>query len=1451
MGFSASTRDDNPAVFGTFGVQYDISEFDREREDGFSILGMVPDCRVFIYGAELTKDIKDVNITNSLANGNTCEITLQNPRGRYEITKQDLMGKWREDKDILLTYDYEHFNRISARAKENFMDKITPSVFGRKTADQIKNGLNKATEFKSTFIPPYGAPKVRGITRQIFETKYHSGLSKYTGDVVFDYKDPVFVFFKGRFSPLWYFGFTGIITGWDDNDTYGQGSVVKLKCEDITAIWKRAKLNKQGAMFAFSRGEDRIRTTSKGSAFNITEDIAGAFNFSDMIKMAVYGYDFAKAVYNCHASRPGKYEEDEFKGPQEDFLANSDAYKKARRELQSGALIDSGLPTVGVGQTDSKSGNYMFTRADPWESGGFGADTSGHFGSKKFGGNSGASTSKNDGLIDISKIKYLYPNIANLGTQTYQLNDAQFGPSASIYLQLNEIEFPENVKFNGENVKAFLDISVRYWEAQHRIAETVPALTSNTTHLKGTGWEDNKAFGIAGIHPALTYEFISNFNVLGNIWEQCHSRKDVLQDLILTPNDKIRAMVGGMPTEMVPNDSSTTEPTGTAFNFFRPRLFILLPRRFSDRYKKAAGTKPAKFENLFTLSQTSIYEFLKEKLKGVEYILYASPSGDIFVEPELYDFHPLEFSSRIDDRNIVKKKLGVKFKAKTGNEETPIDRTDNAYFFDPKANHPFFIMEKDRFRVTQTFDHKSIHTEVTVHGGVTPAGGLQEIFETKFQDTIADISASNQFRGADLKNNIASGKYIADGFQKQLDPNGEISKIRKQYEESLSILNSKLLEHMYKKDGKRTVQSMLKDYITNMISIYEKGKDSTKLQQEDYGLFWENALSIRKELVEKNGNYKNTPSSADIDMVLALFFKNLHDYKISDSFNNIVKVLIDKKDKKAAEAKMSTNNSAMRKALNGAESYELVEATALIRNLTPASNTGGPAAAVFELVSIGLINYKDDTDIKPMYDGMLQHYISFVQKGGGGKGILIRNIAEERLAAQKGMYDPRFDMVKHYGFNPKDPIKNTFIKSGIEAYEYARTVFNRLKGKAFQLNLDVIGRPEFCLNRPYYCERKDSIGLLTKYTLIYSYGDSFRSNVNLEYVRKNSIVYDYSLGELDDFSSKGDYNKMFLKQANLYYQLNKGTSSLLGKTTSALTDAVAGASPGELRSAASSAVGGLANKVGSSFIPPGGIFVAHDRIGHIPFDTRFGESDPVSVVTVDRNVIKKSINENVKYADQIPGLYQLSLLIKQALSERTKKEKREENINKKEKQRIEQAIIKAEGERDQIDKQRKNTGLSQKQRVELAYKYKAKYEEVERKKKEKVNLESELKKIKDDILNYNKKLYGSYEKIDIGKEIPKAFATLLDITPKSGDVSGSMGSKAKETNISAGLFYKLFELYVYATATILIYDVWEIFEEKQPMPTQTFDSYGTTTFYITVKPGISPEKLKNTNVKYI
>ena len=202
----------HPKVFGTFGVEYDPSEFEKIVADSpYYNVNLLPDCRVFVFGTEITKDILSVTVNNAVNSIGTCQIQLANPRGKYVIQRNDLRKKsngdfgWREDKDILASYTYKQFERMSPG---NILQDLVKYAAGNSGAEAI-SAFNKAKDLiTGTFANPH-AP----TTRMIFETKFYSGINKCVGDIVFDYRDPVIVFFKGRFSPYWYFGFSGVLPG--------------------------------------------------------------------------------------------------------------------------------------------------------------------------------------------------------------------------------------------------------------------------------------------------------------------------------------------------------------------------------------------------------------------------------------------------------------------------------------------------------------------------------------------------------------------------------------------------------------------------------------------------------------------------------------------------------------------------------------------------------------------------------------------------------------------------------------------------------------------------------------------------------------------------------------------------------------------------------------------------------------------------------------------------------------------------------------------------------------------------------------------------------------------------------------------------------------------------------------------------------------------------------------
>ena len=92
-------------------------------------------------------------------------------------------------------------------------------------------------------------------------------------------------------------------------------------------------------------------------------------------------------------------------------------------------------------------------------------------------------------------------------------------------------------------------------------------------------------------------------------------------------------------------------------------------------------------------------------------------------------------------------------------------------------------------------------------------------------------------------------------------------------------------------------------------------------------------------------------------------------------------------------------------------------------------------------------------------------------------------LADYKVWADAGLYNPREDMMKLYGFNPAPTYTNYYINNGVEANQFAKVYFNRLFGESFVNSISYIGRPEVFLNRPYFLEKKDCIGLLSTYSL--------------------------------------------------------------------------------------------------------------------------------------------------------------------------------------------------------------------------------------------------------------------------------------------------------------------------------------------------------------------------------
>ena len=1161
-------------VFGTFDVSYDPLEFERVRDDGTTVIGLCPDCRVFIGGAEVTKDIDSVVINNKM-DGNTCTITLQNPRGRYEISKFDLMKKWREDKDILAAYDYKDFDRKDPLNFDKVAQKIGEGIFGPKggalvgtSIDMIRQTEKTVGSIRSLFG---GKPSVRGTTRMLFETKYYSGLVRRVGDCVFDYRDPVYVFMKGRFSTYWYFAFSGIVSAYDDVNAYGDANIITLKCEDVASLWKRTRLSQKAAFYGMSNMENRVYSQSASTSKNIYKDFAQNLTFSNMIKVIAFSADYGKNAVNCHPSYNVNTKN------YTNVNSDNNTYNQYMSRLRSGAKMDSNFMVTDAGMMQTfanRLGNIPLIGKVAY------------------------------GTINTSDINYVdWDN----GPNTDPLS-----AGSSIYLQLNEIRFD---KFNGEEMQKNLNLSVRFWETKHEVDSGF-----DVSRSKGTGWQNKKAFGVCGHHPALKYEFIDNFNILEGIWSQCYDSKNI-DNIVMTPYDKVMEAIIGSPTERPMDQSFSYRPTGTNFNLFRPRLFVMLPKRYnSDRLLGADLDGVGK---IFDADSSSIADFFKTKLKALEYNYYTSPMGDIFIEPELYDFHPTEFSGKIEARSIVTKSETIGFKENLINDalmNKPIMVKDKAYFFNPDANHPFFIMEKDRIRDTFSFDPSTIVSSVEVQGGATKTGGvagkmmadsLQKL--QKAPQFIAQGSAT-QVKGTQ---DLMTGMYTADGFdgyintkgQQILDANNKLVAKQESYRKYLFVIMVTEAKNEFISD---VISYFLTDTEKMITSEFEWESDI--LTDIKSLLNRETTLSKRQEYVinkyltsllthTKNKDKTSTPDYATLKgkTIGQIFdFKQIKTKDLSISVKNINDVLKKAKDLNDAaanttDATTSDTSIAINDLLKKWEDLGIFN----LKDNTSGAILGIQREAVFQLLTIlePSILYTSDQAMK-MYKEISNVKLSATLPRQL-RAVTIKDLKDYQ---RRGFYDPRTDLVRQYGFKKIEPIRNEFIRNGVEVQNYAKSVFNRLLGQANKIETTIIGRPELVLNRPYYFERKDCIGLNVAYTLSFKYGGEFNSNVSLTYVRKNAITYSYSLKELDIIDDT--YNKHFSSEGSKYLTWNKVLQQGAAAAGSSLNKFIAGDGSSQKKGILGDIAGDAATTLINEFGPIGGIFTAHGRLGHIPFDSR-------------------------------------------------------------------------------------------------------------------------------------------------------------------------------------------------------------------------------------------------------
>jgi len=1456
---SSNIKDDSPKVFGSFGLQYPVTGIEIDRADGVTLINSNPEVRVFVCGGELTKDVISVEIGHKINDRGTCSIQLANPRGKYNISINDLVsskedGLWREDKSIQATYDYDWLKKQvpSKFAEDNKnvnseskLKKLGNTVLGKQITDTISSvatGINNMTRSRG-----------KGFTQMLYEVKQASNMSKSVGETIFDYRDPVYVFMKGRFSSYWYFAFSGFVEGIDDAFAYGGAQTITLSCHDVAGYLKRVRFLQQGTFLSNANMEGSLQNTNLSRITNIYDKPVGSF--SQVVKTIMYAADgkFVDNVVNTHFSNsdeckaqtdaalskePYKVkneyysifrEQHKFDSTHTDdmkrnnigkqfrefklinstnpastekveiltindvgFITNRAQFKNVSSAKNTLTSIlqdidkiykkDKSLTWTVVGHCALISTNQPFLtdketgQSTPFDLGQrFTTYANNYYnaehdcidipsGTQGFPDGHGYTLSLNRA----KKTKELMVSIANeqfkdIATLVQNLNVTsvgnaeprntsrtkfkkadlgraellaladknsedpknsvnmyvevipssmqisvvdesddkvdfnayfkdphllKFSPLSGLYYQFNEIDIDD---FTAANLEVYYNTAVRYWLKG-------PGTNLDSRQLYDpdrTGWMHTHGFGVCGIHPALTYNFIDNFEILPDIHKVTKERKLDLDGATLTPIDIIKEHVIGVSTELTPLGDGTK---GFQKNYFRPRIFVVRPIRFRNRERNTYSLSE------FTLDKEnsqSTWEVLSRLILDAEYTVYSSPMGDIFVEPLFHDSHPLDFHGKVEDRSVAPRKFNagtkeweyagveVYFRTEINTREEPIIgyRKDYAYAFNSKANHPFFISNKDIIRVTDTIKPENLVSHVIVEGSVSGQdSGLIEHFASlatqgaipfiDFQSTAKraaeKIRSGENFDTLDRESNqfnVNLGIYLANGFfvsrkADQLKVDTVTSKYKSQHDDLHHTYNYKLKGELLQKRANNTIKALVELATT---SIMKTASDNTVVYNNAIKKIIEK-YAQNKEYVDKgisDMNLRNTNLSHQAMTVLKNLapsiygvFSNLVEYEEKKSNNQ--QVVLAKDDILKAydistvsgergllsltPAKLLNIDYSANPALN-----ERIDA--FIKLSDPNLALDGSASKAFLndfLVLVEAICIADSSAAYVQFKEANSTLYSLRSKFtilAGVSGYLTKGDLKKYEELQ--IYNPAKDYLSKYGWNPGPRVKNVYINNGTEAEIYAKILFDKINSNAFHLNCDMIGRPELMLNRPYYNEYKNTIGLCSEYSLSYSFGAVFRSNVKLNYLRRNSITYSYTQGSLDKittiFDAKSEdakLNTFFNTKAlnHLKSLNNKGKTdarlALLGTPIAATAKAVI-KEVNRLKASKSS------NKANvSKEIVPDGIYVAHDWIGHlsagdkmIPSEIRKAKltstdvSDPKYISQLDGFIISKNTAE--------------------------------------------------------------------------------------------------------------------------------------------------------------------------------------------------------------------------------
>jgi len=539
------------AVPGTNGLrieaenyQYDQNPFGVEvNKHNVDFEGLNQRIRVFVAGYDVTPDVTNCNITQSMEGNLTCSLVLGNVKDNYTITRKDLDEHFTFEKstdktstlrnpqlkpDILDSYDIDKLGQFGSEFGDQ--QNIYKYEIGDVYARESPKGTKDLT-----------------LKQMLFTVKWYSGLRKYEGDTIFDFKEPIIVFLQGRHSPFWYFGFTGFIVGFVDSFDYQGNPAINIEAQSRKYQLQLSTETINPALSAALRFESKIvNNRSDTSNTQVLQDftqnklleraILDLFlNFAskkDTVKtdnlpiVAINWWDVSwKNFFNVHLrnrdnrqsySRPFEKQKD----LQEIFDFLNDAIK-GMFETMLGSFTTNQNVTVDV----RSDGKLLRTRQASGSKTFFNkqllcvtdVDTVVLYNSINF---------NTDKLIPPAQTKVVKPKKTVGGKQesatepTTQervigdpMNDNY---SALLSDNIYQVYIFTVKPYITSNVTSILESNViRYWESDFGFEAG-----------KVCKWTSGKSVGCIGIHPALNESFINKFHILPKIYKLVIDNKD-------------------------------------------------------------------------------------------------------------------------------------------------------------------------------------------------------------------------------------------------------------------------------------------------------------------------------------------------------------------------------------------------------------------------------------------------------------------------------------------------------------------------------------------------------------------------------------------------------------------------------------------------------------------------------------------------------------------------------------------------------------------------------------------------------------------------------------------------------------------------------------------------------------------------------------------------------------